>query len=79
MRQLVNSDAAPVRYLKRAEAAERCRVSLPTFDKLRRADRIPGPDASMGKHMLWKEETIDAFLASGGTGGVMAGALQVVV
>lgn len=54
-------------YLTRAESAARCRVPLPTFDKLRRDGRIPEPDAEVGKHKLWRADTIDAFLDAGGT------------
>lgn len=54
-------------YLTRAEAAARCRVPLPTFDKLRRDGLIPDPDAEVGKHKLWREDTIVEFLAIGGT------------
>lgn len=60
---------APERYLTRREAAARCRVPLSTFDTLRRQARIPFPDAHVGKHMLWRSSTIDAFLESGGTHG----------
>lgn len=63
-------DAVPaVEYLNRREAAARCRIPLSTFDWLRRQDRIPFPDAEMGKHMLWRVSTIDGFLAAGGTRG----------
>jgi hypothetical protein len=54
-------------YLTRREAAARCRVPLSTFDAFRRQDRVPFPDAQMGKHMLWRVSTIEAFLAGGGT------------
>ncbi|GAA1961805.1 hypothetical protein [Microbacterium deminutum] len=54
-------------YLTRREAATRCKVPLSTFDSLRRQNRVPFPDAEMGKHMLWRESTIDAFLDAGGT------------
>ena len=54
-------------YLTRAEAASRCRVPLPTFDKLRREGLIPEPDAEVGKHKLWRVNTIDEFLEVGGT------------
>jgi hypothetical protein len=54
-------------YLTRAEAAARCRVPLPTFDKLRRDGLIPPPDAEVGKHKLWRAETIEEFLNVGGT------------
>lgn len=57
-------------YLTRREVAARCRVPLSTFDSLRRQARVPFPDAQMGKHMLWKTSTIDAFLDSGGTRGL---------
>lgn len=56
-------------YLSRREAAIRCRVPLSTFDALRRQNRIPRPDAEMGKHMLWRVSTIDGFLDAGGTRG----------
>lgn len=56
-------------YLTRREVAARCRVPLSTFDSLRRQARVPFPDAHMGKHMLWKASTIEAFLESGGTRG----------
>lgn len=55
------------RYLTRREAAELCRVPVPTFDKLRRDGAIPRPDAEVGKHKLWREATIEQFLAGGGT------------
>ncbi|WP_119695803.1 helix-turn-helix domain-containing protein [Microbacterium halotolerans] len=55
------------RYLTRREAAEWCRVPLSTFDSLRRQARVPFPDAQVGKHMLWKADTIAAFLERGGT------------
>ena len=54
-------------YLTRAEAAARCRVPLPTFDKLRRDGLIPEPDAEVGKHKLWRADTIEEFLQVGGT------------
>lgn len=54
-------------YLDRREAAEYCRVPMSTFDSLRRRNRIPHPDAEMGKHMLWKRTTLDDFLEAGGT------------
>ena len=54
-------------YLSRAEAAARCRVPVSTFDKLRRDGLVPEPDAHMGKHLLWRAETIDELLARGGT------------
>ena len=54
-------------YLTRREVAARCRVPLSTFDSLRRQARVPFPDAHMGKHMLWRASTIDAFLEAGGT------------
>lgn len=60
---------ATAKYLTRREAAERCRVPLSTFDTLRRQNRIPFPDAHMGKHMLWRATTIEAFLDGGGTRG----------
>jgi len=56
-----------IEYLNRAEAAERCRVPVSTFDKLRRDGFIPEPDAQMGKHLLWRVDTIDELLARGGT------------
>lgn len=58
------------KYLTRREVAARCRVPLSTFDSLRRQARVPFPDAHMGKHMLWKASTIEAFLDSGGTHGL---------
>lgn len=54
-------------YLTRREVAARCRVPLSTFDSLRRQARVPFPDAHMGKHMLWRSSTIEAFLDAGGT------------
>lgn len=57
-------------YLTRREVAARCRVPLSTFDSLRRQARVPFPDAHMGKHMLWRASTIEAFLESGGTRGL---------
>ena len=54
-------------YLTRAEAAAHCRVPVPTFDKLRREGLIPKPDAEVGKHKLWRVETIEEFLDVGGT------------
>jgi hypothetical protein len=59
--------ALRVEYLNRAEAAERCRVPVSTFDKLRRDGLVPEPDARMGKHLLWRADTIDGLLARGGT------------
>ena len=56
-----------VDYLSRAEAAARCRVPVSTFDKLRRDGLVPEPDAHMVKHLLWRIDTIDELLASGGT------------
>lgn len=58
-----------VDYLSRAEAAQRCRVPVSTFDKLRRDGLVPEPDAHMGKHLLWRVDTIDELLAHGGTEG----------
>lgn len=54
-------------YLDRREAAHYCRVPVSTFDSLRRRNEVPYPDAEMGKHMLWKRTTLDAFLEAGGT------------
>lgn len=56
-----------VDYLNRIEAAQRCRIPVSTFDKLRRDGFIPEPDAHMGKHLLWRVDTIDELLAQGGT------------
>lgn len=58
------------KYLTRKEVAERCRVPLSTFDSLRRQARVPFPDAHVGKHMLWRTSTIEAFLDAGGTRGL---------
>lgn len=58
-----------VEYLNRGEAAERCRVPVSTFDKLRRDGLVPEPDARMGKHLLWRADTIDELLSRGGTEG----------
>jgi hypothetical protein len=64
----IEEDAdATAGYLTRREAAARCRVPLSTFDAYRRQDRVPFPDAQMGKHMLWRVSTIEGFLAGGGT------------
>lgn len=63
-------EAEPDQYLTRREVAARCRVPLSTFDSLRRQVRVPFPDARMGKHMLWRASTIEAFLESGGTDGL---------
>ena len=60
-------EAAEDAYLTRREAATRCKVPLSTFDSLRRQNRVPFPDAEMGKHMLWRASTIDNFLRAGGT------------
>ena len=57
----------PDEYLTRREVAARCRVPLSTFDSLRRQARVPFPDAHMGKHILWRASTIEAFLDAGGT------------
>lgn len=57
-------------YLTRREVAARCRVPLSTFDSLRRQARVPFPDAHMGKHMLWRASTVEAFLEAGGTRGL---------
>lgn len=54
-------------YLDRREAATYCRVPMSTFDSLRRRNKVPHPDAEMGKHMLWKRTTLDEFLEAGGT------------
>lgn len=59
--------AVRLEYLNRAEAAQRCRVPVSTFDKLRRDGLVPEPDAHMGKHLLWRADTIDELLARGGT------------
>lgn len=64
----LETEPRPDVYLTRREVAMRCRVPLSTFDSLRRQARVPFPDARMGKHMLWKASTIDAFLGGGGTG-----------
>lgn len=63
----VDASVEPDEYLTRREVAARCRVSLSTFDSLRRQARVPFPDAHMGKHMLWRSSTIEAFLDAGGT------------
>lgn len=57
-----------VEYLSRVEAAERCRIPVSSFDKLRHEGLIPESDACMGKHVLWSADTIDELLARGGTG-----------
>lgn len=62
--------AVTIGYLTRREAAARCRVPLSTFDAYRRQNRVPYPDAQMGKHMLWRVATIEEFLKSGGTRNV---------
>ena len=54
-------------YLNRVEAAERCRIPVSSFDKLRRDGLVPEPDDRMGKHLLWRADTIDELLARGGT------------
>lgn len=54
-------------YMTRREVAARCRVPLSTFDSLRRQAKVPFPDAHMGKHILWRTSTVDAFLEAGGT------------
>ena len=59
--------ALRVEYLNRVEAAERCRVPVSTLDKLRRDGLVPEPDARMGKHLLWRADTLDELLARGGT------------
>lgn len=59
--------ALRVEYLNRVEAAERYRVPVSTFDKLRRDGLVPEPDARMGKHLLWRADTLDELLARGGT------------
>lgn len=59
--------ALRVEYLNRVEAAERCRVPVSTFDKLRRDGLVPEPDARMGKHLLSRADTLDELLARGGT------------
>lgn len=56
-----------VEYLSRVEAAERCRIPVSSFDKLRHDGLIAEPDARMGKHLLWSADTIDELLARGGT------------
>ncbi|HKU12661.1 MAG TPA: helix-turn-helix domain-containing protein [Sinomonas sp.] len=61
------SEAPRTEYLTRAEAAARCRVPLPTFDKLRREGLVPPHDAEVGRHKLWRAETIEEFLNVGGT------------
>ena len=65
----MSDTTAQVDYLSRAEAAQRCRVTVSTFDKLRRDGLVPQPDARMGKHLLWRADTIDELLAGGGTEG----------
>lgn len=64
----LETDVDADEYLTRREVAARCRVPLSTFDSLRRQARVPFPDARMGKRMLWRASTIDAFLGGGGTG-----------
>lgn len=64
---MTQSVQSGTKWLTRTESAARCRVSVATFDKLRRDGSIPEPDSQMGKHMLWKEQTIDDLLESGGT------------
>lgn len=59
--------ASRVEYLNRVEAAERCRIPVSSFAKLRRDGLVPEPDARMGKHLLWRADTIDELLARGGT------------
>ena len=59
--------ASRVEYLNRVEAAERCRIPVSSFDKLRRDGLVPEPDVRMGKHLLWRADTIDELLARGGT------------
>ncbi len=56
------TEATKTEYLTRAEAAARCRVP-----KLRREGLIPRPDAEVGKHKLWRADTIEEFLEVGGT------------
>lgn len=61
------ADAVAPEYLSRVQAAERCRVAVSTFDRLRREGKIPLPDAEVGRHVIWRAETIDRFLEAGGT------------
>lgn len=56
-----------VAYLTRPEVAERCRVPLSSLDKYRMEGLFPEPDAVIGKHLLWRIDTIDELLARGGT------------
>ena len=65
----MSDTAMRIEYLNRAEAAERCRVPVSTFDKPCRDGLVPEPDAHMGKHLLWRVDTIDELLAHGGTDG----------
>ena len=44
--------ASRVEYLNRVEAAERCRIPVSSFDKLRRGGLVPELGARMGKHLL---------------------------
>lgn len=60
-------DTEYLTYLTRKEAAALCRVSVSTFDSLRRSGEMPTHDAAVGKHKLWRETTVRAFLEAGGT------------
>jgi len=58
-----------VEYLNRVEAAEWCRIPVSSFGKLRRDGLVPGPDARIGKHLLWRSDTLEELLTRGGTEG----------
>jgi hypothetical protein len=55
----MTADAKPLRYLSRAEVAERIGVKPDTLSRY----RLPEPDAIIGATRGWLAETVDAWNA----------------
>ena len=59
----------PVRMaLRLAELAAALGISRRTLERERSAGRFPRPDLTIGKAPLWKPETIQRWVDSGGKG-----------
>jgi hypothetical protein len=55
------------RLVTRKDFASIIRASLPLFDRLRSAGRLPRPDLYLGRAPRWRAETVRSFLEK--TGG----------
>jgi len=60
-------DALPRMALRLDELAKVLGVSRRTLERERAAGRFPRPDAHLGKMPLWRPETLQRWLAGGGS------------